>query len=106
MHLSMLGWTLISFRNPAKTPWRTGPVLVVQCWLLIFLPYVLAMGISRHSLEEAAIALVVCALGFAAFCLFEPRPKGEYSVRPGRWIRQGVLVLLLTALMAGVEALL
>jgi len=106
MHLSMLGWTLISFRNPTKTPWSTGPLLVVQCWLLIFLPYVFAMGISRRSLEEAAIALGVCAVGFAAFCLLEPRSEGEYSVRPGRWIRQGVLVLLLTALTAGVEELL
>jgi phytol kinase len=105
MHLSMLGWTLITFRNPAKTPWGTGPLLVVQCWLLIFVPYVLAMGISRHSFEQAAIALAVCALAFFVFCLMEPRTEDGYSVRPSRWVRQGVLVLLMTAAMAGAEQL-
>ena len=105
MHLSMLGWTLICFRNPGKTPWRSGPLLVVQCWLLMFVPYLLAMGISLHSLEQTAIALGVCGVAFAAFCSLEPRTEGGFSVTPGRWIRQGALALLLTALMAGVEEL-
>jgi len=63
------------------------------------------MGISLHSLEQTAIALGVCGVAFAAFCSLEPRTEGGFSVTPGRWIRQGALALLLTALMAGVEEL-
>jgi phytol kinase len=105
MHLSMLAWTLICFRRPDKTPWGSGPLLVAQCWLLMFVPYLLATGISPHSLEQAAIALAVCGLAFTVFCLVEPRTEDGFSVRPSRWIRQGALVLLLTALMAGEEKL-
>jgi phytol kinase len=105
MHLSMLGWTLICFRRPAKTPWSAGPLLVVQCWLLMFVPYLLTSGISLHSLERTSIALAVCALAFAVFCLVEPRTERGYAATPIRWVRQGVLVLLLTAVVAGVQEL-
>jgi phytol kinase len=103
IHLSILAWTLIAFGSPAKTPLRTGPRLVAQCWLLIFVPYVFAMGISRRSLQQAALALAVCALAFGAFCLLEPRSQAGYSVKPGRWLRQGALVLFVTALIAGAQ---
>jgi preprotein translocase subunit SecG len=103
MHLSILALTLLAVRGPAKTPWRTGAALVFQCWLLIFLPYVLAVGISRRSLLCSAVALVACALALATFCLLEPHSQKGYSVNPGRWLRQGALVLFVTALIAGAQ---
>jgi phytol kinase len=103
MHLTMLGWTLICFRSPEKRPWSAGPPLVMQCWLLMFLPYFWAKGVSAYSLEQSAIALGACGLAFACFCMIEPRSDGGYSVTPGRWIRQGAMMLVFTALVAGVQ---
>ncbi len=103
MHLTMLGWSLICFRSPQKKPWSAGPPLVLKCWLLLFVPYLLATGITLRPLEQSAIALVFCALSLAIFCLIESRTDGGYSIKPGRWIRQATIVLVLTALIAGAQ---
>jgi hypothetical protein len=57
------------------------------------------------SLEQTAIALAICALAFGAFCLIEPRTLDGYSVKPSRWIRQGVFALIVSGLVAGVQEL-
>jgi phytol kinase len=105
VHLTILGWTLICARFPARSSWRAGPLLVTRCWLLIFTPYLLAQGFSLVSLEQTAIALAICALAFGAFCLIEPRTLDGYSVKPSRWIRQGVFALIVSGLVAGVQEL-
>src|ERR1700739_395583 len=105
VHLTMLGWTLICAHCPKRSPWKAGPLLVAECWLLIFVPYLLAQGFSVAFLGQAAIALAVCAAAFAAFCLIEPRHQGGYSVKPKRWIRQGSLALLVSGAVAAAQEL-
>jgi phytol kinase len=104
-HLAVLGWTLICVRFPARSPWASGPLLVVQAWLLIFIPYVLAQGVTAASLEQAALALLACSLGFAAFCLIEPTSLHGYSVKPSRWVRQAALALIISGLIASLRGL-
>jgi phytol kinase len=101
MHLIYLGWTLRYIRRPAPNPWSAGPRIIAQCWLLMFIPYILAQGFSAGVWLDTAIGLAFCALAFVVFFLIEPRVDGDYSVRPIRWVRQGAIVLFLTALIAG-----
>jgi phytol kinase len=105
MHLIYLGWTLRYIRRPAPKPWSAGSRIVAQCWLLMFVPYILAQGFSAGVWLDAVTGLAFCAFAFVLFFLIEPRVDGDYSVRPIRWVRQGVMVLFLTALIAGVEEL-
>jgi phytol kinase len=105
VHLTMLAWTLVCARFPAPSIWRVGPLLVTQCWLLIFVPFVVSQGFSIVSFEQTGIAFVVCALAFAAFCMIEPRSLDGYSIQPMRWLRQGLLVVLASGLIACVQEL-
>jgi len=103
IHLVLLGWTLSCLRNPARTLWKFGPLVVMEGWLLLFIPFVLVGGFRLTSLLLAGVALPVCGLAFCIFCWMEPRRNGEYSVSPRRWIRQGAIVLLLTALIVSFQ---
>jgi len=105
VQLILLGWTLICVRFPARSPWKAGPLLVMEGWLLIFIPYLLTQGISAATLEQTAIALAACTVAFGAFYLIEPSGHDGYSVKPIRWIRQGALALLISGLVAGEQAL-
>jgi len=100
VHLTLLGWTLRALRKPKQSPWKSGSVLLLQCWALMFAPYLMVAGMSRATLVNAAIALPVCALSFALFCTVEPHRNGVYSDSGWRWLRQAVLVLLATAPLA------
>jgi phytol kinase len=99
-HFALLGWTLSVLRNPAQSAWRRGPILLVECWALMFTPYVFIAGLSRQSLVHAFLALPLCGLCFALFCIIEPRREGLYSDSPWRWLREAMLVLVTTAPLA------
>lgn len=105
VHLAILGWTLHVLRDPAFSAWRRGLVLLVQCWLLMFVPYVLLAGFSRSSVFEAILALPLCALSFAMFCIIEPRHQGLYSVDAWRWLREASIVLVSTVPLAFAKGL-
>jgi phytol kinase len=96
VHLAVLAWTLSVLRNPNQHAWRRGPVLVPVCWVLMFAPYVWVEGSSRAAAMRALVALPLCAIGFALFCLLEHRRNGLYSDQGWRWLRQAALVLFLT----------
>lgn len=103
VHLALLGWTLSALRNPAQSVWKKGPVMIAECWALMFAPYCMIAGFSRTALVNAAVALPVCGLSFAIFCILEPRRKGLYSDGGLRWLREAALVLLTTAPLALVK---
>jgi len=103
MHLVLLGWTLSCLRDPARTLWKSGPLVVLEGWLLLFIPFVLIGGFSITSLLLAGTALPLCGLAFCIFCWIEPRRNGEYSVSPRRWMRQAVIVLVITGLIVGLQ---
>ena len=103
VHLAILGWTLHVLREPAVGAWKRGVWLLLRCWLLMFVPYVLMGGVSREAVVQAAIALPLCAGSFAAFCLFEPRCEGLYSVGAWRWVREAAVVLASTVTLAVVK---
>jgi phytol kinase len=105
LHLAILGWTLHVLRDPAFGAWKRGLALVLQCWLLMFVPYTLMGGLSRASLIQAALALPLCALSFLVFCLIEPRHEGLYSVGAWRWLREAAVVLVSTIPLAFVKGL-
>jgi hypothetical protein len=100
VHFALLGWTLSLLRNPAQNAWKRGPVLLVECWALMFAPYVSIAGVSREAVVRAIVALPVCGLGFALFCIIERRRKGLYSDSGWRWLREAALVLVTTAPLA------
>jgi phytol kinase len=100
VHLAILGWTLHVLRDPALGAWKRGMVLLVQCWLVMFVPYVLIGGFSRVVLSQAALALPLCAASFALFCMIEPRHDGLYSVGAWRWAREAAVVLVTTLPLA------
>jgi len=105
VHLAILGWTLHVLRDPALGAWKRGMVLLGQSWLVMFAPYVLMSGLSRTALLNAAIALPLCAVSFAAFCFIEPRREGLYSVGAWRWAREAAVVLISTVPLAFVGGL-
>jgi phytol kinase len=100
VHFALLCWTLSVLRNPAQSAWKRGPVLLLECWVLMFAPYVLVAGLPRQAMVRAILALPVCGLGFVLFCIFEPRREGLYSDSPWRWLREAALVLMTTAPLA------
>jgi phytol kinase len=100
VHLALIGWTLSVLRNPTQSAWKHGPILLVECWLLMFAPYLLIAGFSHHAMVQAVAALPVCGLCFALFCIFEPRRSGLYSDGGTRWLREAALVLLTTSPLA------
>jgi len=100
VHFALLGWTLSVLRNPAKSAWKHGTILLLKCWVLMFAAYFFIAGFSRDAAWRALIALPVCGVSFALFCIFEPRHTGLYSDNGWRWLRQAVLVLLSTAPLA------
>jgi phytol kinase len=97
IHLAILGWTLRCLIIPDQSVLRLGPKLVIQCWLLMFLPYLCLQPFSRGLIWHAALALPVCGLAFGIFCLFEPRHQGLYEINGWRWVRQAILVFVFTA---------
>jgi phytol kinase len=97
IHLAILGWTLRCLIVPEQSALRRGPILVIQCWLLMFVPYLCMQPFSSATLWQAALALPACGLAFGIFCFFEPRYQGLYEVNGWRWVRQAVLVFVLTA---------
>jgi phytol kinase len=105
VHLVILGWTLHVVRDPALGAWKRGLVLIIQCWLVMFVPYVLIDGLSRASFLRAAMALPLCALAFFVFCIIEPRHQGLYSVGAWRWLREAAIVLVSTLPLAFVGSL-
>jgi hypothetical protein len=102
-HLAILGWTLHVLRGPATGAWKRGMIILFQCWMVMFVPYVLVARFSRIALVDAAVALPLCGAAFAGFCIFEPRHDGLYSVGAWRWFRQAVVVLLTTVPLAFVN---
>lgn len=97
VHFAILGWTLNVLRDPDQRVWKRGPILVIECWVLMFAPYVWIEGSTPAAAIRAIIALLVCAAAFALFCLIEPRREKLYSDHGWRWIREAVLVLVSTA---------
>ncbi|HEV2136967.1 MAG TPA: hypothetical protein VGR47_22300 [Terracidiphilus sp.] len=97
VHFAILGWTLNVLRDPNQRVWKHGPILVIECWVLMFAPYVWIEGSTPAAATRAVIALFVCAAAFALFCLLEPRRENIYSDHGMRWLREAVLVLVSTA---------
>jgi phytol kinase len=97
IHLSILGWTLRCLIAPEESVMRHGPMLVIQCWLLMFVPYMCLQPFSRVVMWRAALALPICGTAFGIFCFFEPRHQGLYEVHGWRWVRQAFLVFVFTA---------
>lgn len=97
VHFAILGWTLNVLRDPDQRVWKRGPILVIECWVLMFAPYVWIEGSTPAAAMRAIIALFVCAAAFALFYAIEPRREKIYSDHGWRWLREAALVLLLTA---------
>lgn len=106
IQLALLGWTLSVFHHPNRNIWKFGPLLVLQSWLLIFVPWVFEQNLSRRSLVESVVALVLSGLAFAGFCIAEPRIAGQYSLSGRRWLYQSAIGFLFTLIGAGVASLL
>jgi phytol kinase len=105
IHLSLLGWTFRVIRDPRRQAWKFGPLIVVESWLLLFVPYLLLQREAwRTSVWESLAVLPICGLAFAIFCVTEPRTEGLYSVGAMRWLRQAAIALLITALAAGASS--
>ena len=100
VHFAILGWTLNVLRDPDQRVWKRGPILVMECWVLMFAPYVWIEGSTPAAVMRALAALVVCAAAFALFCMIEPRREKLYSDHGWRWLREAVLVVLSTAPLA------
>jgi phytol kinase len=100
IHLAILGWTLSVVRDPAQSAWKRGPILVLQCWVLMFAPFLILRVSAMDALTQVLEALPFCGLAFAVFCVLEPRRNGLYSVDGWRWARQAALVLVFTAPLA------
>lgn len=100
IHLAILGWTLSVVREPTELAGKRGPLILLLSWLLIFAPYVWSGGATIVSVEQALLALPLCAVAFASFCMIEQRNRGLYSVDGRRWLRQAALVTLFTAPLA------
>jgi phytol kinase len=94
IHLAIVAWTLLYPR------YSSARVVMVACvlvsWALMFGPYVLIEGASQLSLLQAEVALLICAIAFGVFYLFEPRREGIYPATSARWLRQAGIVLLAT----------
>jgi phytol kinase len=97
VHFAILGWTLNVLRDPDQQVWKRGPILVIECWVMMFAPYVWIEGSTPAAAMRALIALFVCAAAFALFYIVEPRRERIYSDHGWRWLREAVLVLLATA---------
>lgn len=97
VHFAILGWTLNVLREPDQRVWKRGSILVIECWVLMFAPYVWIEGSTPSSAMRAIVALFVCAAAFALFYVIEPRRERIYSDHGWRWLREAVLVLLSTA---------
>jgi phytol kinase len=94
IHLALVAWNLLYPRYSSARLVMVACVLV--SWALMFGPYVLIEGASQTSLLQAGAALVICAIAFGVFYLFEPRREGIYPATPARWLRQAGIVLLAT----------
>lgn len=105
MHLSILGWTLRVRRDPSQRVWKCAPIILLEGWVLIFVPYVWMQGPSLAAAERALLAFPLCAVTFAVFCIIEPRHNGLYFVDGWRWVRQAALVILFTAPLAFVRGI-
>jgi phytol kinase len=97
VHFAILGWTLNVLRDPDQQVWKRGPILVIECWVLMFAPYVWMEGSTPAAAMRAVLALFVCAAAFALFCIVEPRREKIYSDHGWRWLREAALVLVSTA---------
>jgi len=106
IQLALLAWTLSCFHHPERSIWKFGPVLVLQSWLLIFVPVAIEQRFARRSIVESAIALALSGIAFAAFCIVEPRRAGQYSLSGRRWLYQSSIGFLFTLIGAGVASLL
>lgn len=107
IHLVLLGWTLGVIRKPGWQAWKSGPLMVIEGWLLLFLPFLfLERHITRTSMLESLAALPMCGVAFAIFCAIESRTEGLYSVGAMRWLRQAAIALFMTALAAGATSFL
>lgn len=106
IQLALLAWTLSCFHHPERNIWKFGPVLVLQSWLLIFVPVAIEQRFARRSIVESAIALALSGIAFAAFCIVEPRRAGQYSLSGRRWLYQSSIGFLFTLIGAGVASLL
>ena len=102
VHLAILAWTLSVRRDSNQSPWRRGSVLLVEAWVLIFVPYVWLEGATISALQHALAALAICAVTFTAFCVIERRRNGLYAVDGWRWLRQAALVGIFTVPLAWV----
>jgi phytol kinase len=101
IHLAILRQTLGAFSKPERRVRWIRPLLVLEAWLLMFIPFAVEQRLSRVSLIESAVALPLIGLAFALFRAIEPRTDGLYSLGVMRWLRQGVIVLLATIVAVG-----
>lgn len=104
IHLSILRQTLGAFSKPERRARWIRPLLVIESWLLMFVPFALQQRFSRVSLVESAIALPLIATAFAVFRVTEPRMDGLYSLGAMRWVRQSLIVFVATIIAAGVSS--
>jgi phytol kinase len=96
VHLAIIAWSLLYPRFPAAK--LVMVACVVASWGLIFLPYILMEQVSRLSLTQAGAALLISAVAFGVFYVFEPRRDGIYPASGPRWLRQAGIVFLSTLL--------
>jgi phytol kinase len=104
IHLAILRQTLGAFSKPQRRARWIRWLLVIEAWLLMFIPFVLEQRLSRISLIEAAVALPLIGMAFALFRGVEPRTGGLYSLGVLRWVRQGVIAFIATMVAVGVSA--
>jgi phytol kinase len=94
IHLAIIAWNLLYPRFSSAPLVMIASVLV--SWAAMFGPYILIEHLSRDSVLQAIMALLICVAAFAVFYLFEPRRDGIYHASGGRWLRQAGIVLAST----------
>ena len=104
IHLSILRQTLGAFSKPERRARWIRPLLVIESWLVMFVPFVLQQRFSHVAWIESTVALALIAAAFAVFRATEPRVDGLYSLGVMRWVRQGAIVFVATLIAAGVSS--
>jgi phytol kinase len=93
-HLAIVAWNVLHprFVSSRGLMYLVSPL----AWLLMFLPYVAFEKVSRDSLEQAGLGLLLVAIAFGFFFYVEPKQDGIYPASTDRWLRQAAIVMLAT----------
>lgn len=88
-HLAIIGIARIKRGYPHIPAIIVLPAAIAAGWSLLFIPYLLAEGVSEETIQEASIALVGVALASIGFFSTQPGLDDCPTDTP-RWLRQAM----------------